>query len=294
LLNPNVFSAMNPENTSSSHAAVRLTSAKSNLSRQAAILAAALLVLSAPTVRADLFIYNLVNDWSDTQNPHGSWSYNYNNAPIAVFQTFWWGQPGWGYYSIGDGCIIRGSAPTGTDPYGNVVPPANDWQPGDVMMHALSLPYGGASTFLNVTWTSPAAGTIDIDGRAWDGLIISGRDVAWSLSVGGQTIAQRSSVFGLSRSDAGAQFSSNLSPSQALTGIPVSQGEVVEFLVATDTYYGEFVGVQENITLTTVPEPSGAALFLVGCAAFFGCCGTLRPGNCGRTPPPPKSTFTRI
>jgi len=243
------------------------------------ILAATLLVLSASALRADLFTYGLVNDWSDSQNPNGPWSYNQNNTPISVFQTFWWGQPGWGYSSIGDGCIIRGSAPTGPDPFGGTVPPANDWQPGDVMMHALSLPYGGDSTFVNVTWTSPAGGTINIDGRAWDGLIESGRDVAWSLIVGGQTIAQRSSVFGLSRTDTGAQFASNLLPSQSLTGIPVSQGEIVEFMVQTDTYYGEFVGVQENITLNTVPEPSGASILLAGYAAFFAWRRTLRSDN---------------
>src|SRR5512141_239061 len=117
-------------------------------------------------------VYNLTADWSDTQNPHGPWSYNYNDTPISVYQTFWWGQSGWGYQWIGDGSILRGSSPAGmTDPFGNVGPPAYGWQPGDVMMHAISVPYGGDSTFLNVTWTSPGTGNIDISGRAWDGQI---------------------------------------------------------------------------------------------------------------------------
>ena len=227
------------------------------------------------TAQPGVFQYSLVNDWSDTTNPNGVWSYNYNDAPISVYQTMWWGEAGWGYYSIGDGCIIRGSAPTGTSPYGDVAGPAHDWQPGDVMMHALSVPYGGLGTFLNVQWTSPADGTINISGLAWDGEIIDGRDVGWSLLVGGQVIAQRSSVFGLYRTDAAADFGANLVGGASLTAIPVTQGEVVEFLVATDTYYGQFVGVQENITLTTVPEPAGALILVT--AILTGCLSAAAP-----------------
>jgi hypothetical protein len=223
-----------------------------------------LLLPSAGTTWANQFQYSLVNDWSNTQNPSGAWSYNYNNSPISVYQTFWWGQAGWGNLWIGDGCIIKGSQPIGTDPWGNPSGPSHDWLPGDVMMHALSIPYGGDTTFLNVTWTSPADGMIDITGRAWDGEILSDRDVAWSLLLNGQTIAQRSSVFGLYRTDAGAQFASNLVGNNSLTGIPVTQGEVLEFRVATDTYYGQFVGIQENITLTTVPEAGTFPLFVAG------------------------------
>jgi hypothetical protein len=212
--------------------------------------------------------YDLVNDWSDAQNPNGAWSYNYNDTPIGINQAFWWGGIGWGNNSLGDGAIMKGSYPTGVpDPFSGIpLDPPHDWVPGDVMMHALSIPYGGGSTFLNVTWTSPADGMISISGRAWDGEIYSDRDVAWSLMVGGQAIAGRSSTYGLYRNDAAAQFSSNLFGNNSLNNIPVTQGETVEFLVATDTYYGHFVGVQETITL--VPEP-GAASLLTGGAIVF-------------------------
>jgi hypothetical protein len=131
-------------------------------------------------------------------------------------------------------------------------------------MHALSEPYGGLSTFLNVTWTSPLAGTIDISGRAWDAQIFSDRDVAWQLLINGVGIASRSSTIGLYRTDAAADFASNLLPGYSLNNIPVNIGDIVEFRVITDTYYGHFVGVQESITVTPVPEPGMAALFGVG------------------------------
>ncbi len=208
--------------------------------------------------------YDLNTDWSDTQNPDGVWSYNYNDSPIPVHQTFWWGQGGWGIYSFGEASIVKGSAPTGSDPFGGTAPPPHDWQPGDVMMHAVSIPYGGDTTFLNVRWTSPVNGMINVTGSAWDGMLSGypGRDAGWALLVGGQTIAQRYSVLGLYRNDAGAQFAGNLLGNASLTAIPVTMGEVVEFRVMTDTYYGQFVGINENITL--VPEVGSVPLLLTG------------------------------
>jgi len=194
-------------------------------------------------------IYNLTTDWSNTSNPNGVWSYNQNTAPISQFQTLWWGMGGWGYSWIGEGCILKAAAyPTGiTDPWGEVLAPPHDWQAGDVVMHALSPPYGGDSTFVNITWTSPGNGTINISGRAWDAQIFSDRDVSWSLIVGGQTVAQRSSVRGIFRKDKAARFSANQLGEHALDGIPVSRGEVVEFRIVATTYYGHFVGIQEQI-----------------------------------------------
>ncbi len=216
-------------------------------------------------------VYDLNSDWSDTSNPNGAWSYNLGSAPISQHQTFWWGQSGWGYLWIGDGAILRGSSPGGMlDPWGSLVPPPHDWQPTDVVLHALSIPYGGDTTFLNVTWTSPADGTIDISGRAWDAQIYADRDVRWVLTVGGETFAARSSVQGLYRTDAGAQFGSNLAAAHGLNAIPVTAGEVVEFAVVAQTYYGHFVGLDETISFTAVPEPGPALLLLLSAALLQG------------------------
>jgi hypothetical protein len=176
----------------------------------------------ASTALAAETTYDLNRDWSDTQNPNGAWSYCQSNSPISVFQKFWWGQSGWGYHTIGDGCIIKGSYFAGlTDPSGNVIAPAFDWQPGDVMLHALSRPYGGETTCVNVKWTSPGDGFINISGRAWDGEIFADRDVAWMLIVAGQTVAQRKSTIGVHRNDSAAQFVSNLVENQSLKNIRV-------------------------------------------------------------------------
>jgi len=213
--------------------------------------------------------YNINTDWSDTTNPNGVWSYNYGNSPIGVHQPFFWGGAGWGIYDFGEASMVKGSAPSGPSPFGGTVPAPFDWVPGDVMMHAISIPYGGDYTFLNARWTSPADGLIDITGRAWDGSIqpYGDRDVAWALLVGGTPIAQHSSTVGVHRTDANAQFGANLIGGASLSGIPVLAGDIVEFRVMTVSYYGQFVGIEENIALT-VPEIGSVPLFVAGLAMF--------------------------
>jgi hypothetical protein len=218
-------------------------------------LALSALLLVPISASAATLTYSLNHDWSDTQNPNFAWSYNYNDSPIGVFQTFWWGQPGWSVFNFAEACIMKGSppAPGAPDPFGGFAPAANDWKPNDVVMAAMSIPYGGGSTYVNVRWTSPADGTISITGRAWDAMIAGyqDRDVGWALLVGGQTVAQRYSVTGLHRGDAAALFGGNLLENASLKNIPVTQGEVVEFRVISNSYYGAFVGVQETIVLKT-------------------------------------------
>lgn len=182
--------------------------------------------------------YDLTSEFSTSSNPNGVWSYDENNVPITQKQAPSYGT-GWGYYSSEDSSILQFNANAS----------GFDTQVGDVVMHAPSVPYGGPTAYLNINWTSPANGVISITGRAWDDAIAAGRDANWSLSVGGMIIASRSSVYGLYRTNAAAQFSNNVVPGDSLTGIAVKQGEVVEIAVAADTYYGHFVGVQEDITL---------------------------------------------
>jgi len=228
---------------------------KSRIKQFTLILAASLAfaggaVAAGRNANREPHLYDLTTEWSNTNNPNGVWSYNQDTTPISEFQTFWWGMGGWGYSWIGEGCILKaGAYPTGiTDPWGQTLTPPHDWKAGDVVMHAISQVYGGDTTFANITWTSPGNGTISINGRAWDAQIFADRDVSWLLIVGGQTVAQRSSVRGLFRKDKASRFSANQTAKHSLNGIPVTQGEVVEFRVVANTYYGHFVGVQEQIT----------------------------------------------
>jgi hypothetical protein len=196
--------------------------------------------------------YNLTSQFSTTSNPNGVWSYDENNVVLTQTQqnsAF----SGWGNISDFDSSIDVVTSPIG----------GFDSQVGDIVMHAPSTPYGGPSAYMDINWTSPANGVISITGSAWDDQFDVGRDANWWLSVGGTTIASRGSVYGLQRSDPGAQFSNNVLPTDSLTDIDVTAGEVVEIAVAADTYYGHFVGVQEDITLTTPDAGSSSSLVMI-------------------------------
>lgn len=188
--------------------------------------------------------YDLREDWSSTENPNGVWSYNHNTFPITQALS-WQGHTGWGYRRSADGCIVQIGDP-------NTTTHRHDMRQGDIVMHALSMPFEGDSKSVNVTWTSPAPGTIDICGRAWDAAIAQDRDMTWSLMVGGREVAQRSSIRGISREDREAQFSANPSEHGDLTGIPVKRGTHVEFRLSTVTHYGHFVGIELQIALNTM------------------------------------------
>lgn len=195
------------------------------------------------TSKGNQHVYDLAGDWSSTENPNGVWSYNHNASPITKSFS-WQAHTGWGYRRNADGCIIKLNNSDASKR-------ENDMREGDVVMHALSQMYEGASSFVSVTWTSPADGTIDIRGRAWDAYIDQDRDMSWSLVIRGKTVAQRSSIRGISRDDKRAQFSANqIDKGHSLTGVPITRGATVEFRVAASTYYGHFVGVEEHIVLT--------------------------------------------
>jgi len=188
--------------------------------------------------------YDLSKDWSSTENPNGAWSYNHSTSPITQSLS-WQGHTGWGYRRDAAGCIIQLGDPKPSTP-------RHDMHKGDIVMHALSMPSQGDSKFVNVTWTSPAPGIIDLGGRAWDAAIAQDRDMTWSLMVGGRKVAQRSALRGISREDRDAHFNANRSGNSDLTGIPVKRGTRVEFRLATVTHYGHFAGIELQITLNTI------------------------------------------
>ncbi len=216
-------------------------------------LAVSAAVLSVNMASAETITYDLQQDFSTTQNPNGVWSYDLGGSPITsqisgVYGTGWCYMTGaYGYY---DGSIIIGAASGGLTP-------------GSIAIHTYS--FGGDDS---ITWTSPAAGTIDISGLAWDE-DFGGRDAKWTLTVGGQTIAFCPSIDGIQSTDAQASFANNVVSGESLNNIPVCAGDVVAFTPHTTTQYGHFMGVNMDVVMTTVPEPSTFVLFSIGAISLL-------------------------
>ena len=80
-----------------------------------------------------------------------------------------------------------------------------------------------------------------------------GRDASWTLSIAGQLIAQHSSVFGLVRTDAAAQFANNIIPGKSLSTVSLHAGDRIEWITQAQTYSGHFVGVDITVALSTSP-----------------------------------------
>jgi hypothetical protein len=151
-----------------------------------------------------------------------------------------------------------------TNPSWNKVTTAEDghaWldrQAGDVIAQAAWY----SSDRTNVTWTSPASGTITITGRSWDALgdLYEGaRDGDWALELNGVAIAERSSIYGLTRNAEGATFAENLLLGKTLGNINVATGDVLMFSVGGQSTSG----VEMGIALAVAPEPSSLVM-LVG------------------------------
>lgn len=209
-------------------------------------------------------IYNLSADFSTSSNPNGPWSYDKGNSPIGTsfvasgppFPVSGW--LGWGAHVSMDASISKVITVSGG---------WHDLQIGDVLIHTASQPYLPGP--MSIAWTSPGAGTISIDGKAWDGHFFDGRDAAWELRLNDSVMAGRVGIRSLFRSDAGASFANNVFAGATLAVIPVVPGDVLRFSTATTTFYGHFMGVEMTVTYQPVPEV-GSSVVVGACLAGYG------------------------
>jgi hypothetical protein len=204
-------------------------------------------------------VFDLANDWSDSSNPNGPWTYRegLNALPhVSAWQgllgDFGAAQPAWARTDVGN---------TNLPSWMKVVAPAtiaHDWQLGDVIVHTTDSTNGVGAGNANVIWTSPLAGTIDISGGVWMGRDI-GRGNDWSLTLNGNLLIN-GNIF------SGDSFNRS-NPDAFNTTVSVIAGDVVglEFIKTSEA--GDYVGV--NLTISTVPEPSTWALLATGGTALF-------------------------
>jgi hypothetical protein len=207
-------------------------------SRVGSIVAVVAALLAPASLAHAGTLYNVGVDWSLEANPSGPWSYNQGTTALPFVQVDWGGVTGETFWTTTSSGVVPPAWAKAVTTRG-----ADHWEPGDVIGHSTTPP----GTTANITWTSPAAGTITISGRAWDAEHIPGRDDAWRLRVAGDLVAERASIVGVARSDTGALFSGNLVAGKTLAGLPVAKGDTVVFEIQATTATGHFVGVDLTI-----------------------------------------------
>jgi hypothetical protein len=182
----------------------------------------ALLVLSF-TANAASQVYDLKTDWSDTQNPNGTWSYHDSVGALLSDDPF-----PWTYSCNGDVLAIARTSQS------LVVP--GTLEHGDIFMLL-------SDCGVTLRWTAPANGTVTVSGTLW-----GCRTTEWTLTHDESALSGGS---GSGLRSAPYDFSSGSGGTGALQNIPVQAGDNVEIVFwSFERCGGDEVGLNLTITLT--------------------------------------------
>lgn len=218
-----------------------------------------LILLGACPLLASAVVYDLTSQWSTTNNPNGTWSYDQGSTPLPLYVTNW------------NGCFTsayNGWAPSANA--GNCLPavlqmqsddPGGDFKTGDILVHSFDNANGGSNGEASILWTAPVDGEITFDGDIWYAHSSVQRSNDFSLSLGSDVLASGTIAYnsGFTRSSPDT-FSSSGS-------LAVQAGDVLKLLImrSPGQSFGSLDGVQLTITETSsVPEPGAAVLLLLG------------------------------
>jgi hypothetical protein len=115
---------------------------------------AALAPCLSVTTNAATQVYDLKADWSDTQNPNGTWSYLLGGDFLLPNNPFPWALLG----NVWEGIIKLTE--------GTSIPDVSPITPGYLEIGDIYVLTDGD---VRLRWTAPANGTINVSGTAWNG-----------------------------------------------------------------------------------------------------------------------------
>ena len=208
-----------------------------------------LLALICTPATADL--YNLSADWSDVSNPNGVWSYwvggsvpttSYNRGGDPFDNPPGY-QPIWAH---GNGEFFGWSKSNGSNSY-----------PWDLQVDDV---YGHTSGVLEIRWTSPLAGPVDVSGGVW-AIRDIGRSNYWQVTLNGSVLTDGYVYSG------DAYNRSNPFPIDL--NFTVDVGDVVAFSAWPDSTHGNGTDdyIALNLSINVVPVPSAVLLGMLGLGA---------------------------
>ncbi len=198
-------------------------------------------------------MYNVADDWSDSSNPNGVWSYHVDGAlaqsGTRIGDTFS-NPPGapkiWANWHS---TYVGWSKSNGSEQGPN---PTWDLKPGDVYGHTTSF------NIIEIRWTSPWAGTIHVSGGVW-ALRDINRWNNWQLDLNG--VVKASGTVG----DGDPYSSSN--PAAIDLTLDVVVGDILAFSAVKNSAgsYGDYIALDLGVDpISVVPVPGAALLGILG------------------------------
>ncbi len=222
-----------------------------NPARVLALVALAWCTFAPHSARAAT-VYDLVNDWSDSNNPNGSWSY-FEGGNLLPHVSSWQGlsgdfstaQPAWARFATGNQnlpCFFKSSGIVG-------IP--HDWLDGDVLCHTTDPANGVGSGGASVMWTSPSKGTATVSGAVWMGRDIN-RSNHWSIFKNGILLTGGDISSGDPYSHANPfTFSAGSGGAAAISNLSVNPNDQIALNLDRTSNSGDYVGIHFTVTLVT-------------------------------------------
>jgi hypothetical protein len=196
--------------------------------------------------------------WANNSNPNGVWSYDQGLSPLPYQSNLGSGNCFSSASGISGGYapgVTMGNSPPCLPAFfkatGNAANP-NDWQMGDVIVHAQDPSNGAGEGQATLVWTSPVSATFTFTGAVWYAHSVVQRSDDFVLSMGSTVLASGivafNSVIGNNRSNP-ATFSS-------AAPIAIRAGQQITLVVQhSSNSVGALAGLRLSITLNTLYFP---------------------------------------
>lgn len=197
--------------------------------------------------------YDATEDWSESSNPAGTWSYR-EGANLLPHVDSWqqvlggWeeAQPGWAESEDGNNRLPFFFLSNGSENF------TRDYLATDLVVHSTDNANGSGNDTAELVWTSPFEGSVTIGGAAWMGRDI-GRANDWKLFLDASEVSHGSLSSGdqYSRSSP-FDFAAGSGGSQAIEGIPVNPGDQIRLVVVRTSESGDFVGLRMTVDCDSI------------------------------------------
>jgi len=204
-----------------------------------------LVTLLLPAVAAAQTVYDLTNDWSDTQNPNGVWSLNSAPGVLITTNPDWCCSPPPPAWAASP-CSAPGHVPvwmklSSAGASGGLT----DGPLGRVVMHGVSPGAPG------VTWTSPVGANVRIEGGVWRTNPEDGRSMTWTLRLNGAALSSGEVTPANPYSSSSPFLYRDGSGGPGAVNFAVVPGDVIT-LELTSSFAG-FIGVDLRIVAPVAP-----------------------------------------